>query len=49
MTEKQTRWVLDPKETRKLYVKFFSTKVGSFNQILEFEIVGSYRPFKLNL
>lgn len=50
MTEiPQTRWILGPKETKKLYVKFFSTKVGSFNQILEFEIVGSYRPFKLKL
>ena len=28
MTDKQTRWVLQPKESRKLYVKFFSTKVG---------------------
>jgi hydrocephalus-inducing protein len=49
MTEKPTRWILNSKETKKLYVKFFSTKVGSFNQILEFEIVGSYRPFKLKL
>lgn len=49
MTDKHTRWILNSKETKKLYVKFFSTKVGSFNQILEFEIVGSYRPFKLKL
>lgn len=28
MTDKQTRWVLQPKESKKLYVKFFSTKVG---------------------
>jgi hydrocephalus-inducing protein len=49
MNQKQTRWILDPKESKKLYVKFFSKKVGDFNQILEFEIVGSYRPFRLNL
>ena len=28
MTDKQTRWVLEPKESKKLYVKFFSTKTG---------------------
>lgn len=28
MTDKQTRWVLQPKESKKLYVKFFSTKTG---------------------
>lgn len=31
MNDKPTRWILEPKETKKLYVKFFSTKVGSFN------------------
>ena len=48
MTDKQTRWVLRPKESAKLYVKFFSTKTGHYDQALQFEIVGSYRPFTLN-
>jgi hypothetical protein len=30
MTKDQHRWVLGPKETKKLYVKFFSTKIGTF-------------------
>lgn len=48
MTEKQTRWVLQPKESKKLYVKFFSTKTGPQDQVLQFEIVGSYKNFNLN-
>jgi hypothetical protein len=48
MTDKQTRWVLEPKESKKLYVKFFSTKTGPQDQVLQFEIVGSYKPFNLN-
>ena len=34
MTDKQTRWVLQPKEVKKLYVKFFSTKTGQQDQVL---------------
>ena len=48
MTDKQTRWVLEPKESKKLYVKFFSTKTGPQDQVMQFEIVGSYKPFNLN-
>ena len=48
MTDKQTRWVLQPKESKKLYVKFFSTKTGQQDQVLQFEIVGSYKTFNLN-
>jgi len=48
MTDKQTRWVLQPKESKKLYVKFFSTKTGPQDQVLQFEIVGSYKAFNLN-
>ena len=48
MTDKQTRWVLEPKESKKLYVKFFSTKTGQQDQVLQFEIVGSYKNFNLN-
>jgi len=47
MTDKLTRWVLQPKESKTLYAKFYSTKTGSFKQDLLFEIVGSYRPFTL--
>jgi hydrocephalus-inducing protein len=47
MTDQQTRWQLQPKETKTLYVKFFSTKTGNYKQILQFEIVGSYKPFNL--
>ena len=31
-TDKQTRWVLQPKESKTLYVKFYSTKTGVFKQ-----------------
>ena len=47
MTDSITRWVLAPKESRKLYLKFFSTKIGSFSDTLQFEILGSYKPFNL--
>jgi len=30
MTKDQTRWVLGPKESKKVYIKFFSQRVGSF-------------------
>jgi hypothetical protein len=49
MSSDQTRWVIGPKETRKVYVKFFSQRTGSFNQVLRFEIVGSVRAFELSL
>jgi len=34
LSSKVTRWVLQPKETKKLYMKFFSTKIGQFNENL---------------
>jgi len=49
MTKDKTRWVLGPKESAKLYIKFFSQTVGSFSQTLKFEIVGSPRAFDLNV
>jgi hypothetical protein len=49
MTKDQTRWVIGPKESKLIYVKFFSKKVGSFPQTLKFEIVGSSRAFDLTL
>lgn len=49
MTKDQTRWVLGPKESKMIYVKFFSKKVGHFAQTLKFEIVGSLRTFDLAL
>ena len=49
MTKDQTRWVLGPKESRKLYVKFFTQNTGNFQQNLKFEIVGSQRSFDLPL
>ncbi len=47
LTDKLTRWVLQPKESKTLYVKFYSTKTGPYKQELLFEIVGSYKPFTL--
>jgi hydrocephalus-inducing protein len=41
--------VIGAKESRKVYVKFFSKKVGTFSQVLKFEIVGSVRTFDLSL
>ena len=49
MTKDQTRWVLGAKESKKVYIKFFSQRVGSFSQVLKFEIVGSPRTFDLSL
>ena len=46
-----TRWILQPKETKRLVVKFFSQKTGGneFDKTLQFEIVGGAKPFNLNL
>lgn len=49
MSQTGTRWILQPKESKKLYIKFFSKNIGNFDQVMQFEIVGSYRPFNLNL
>lgn len=49
MTKDKTRWILQPKQSQKLYIKFFSTDIGNFDQVFQFEIVGSYKPFNLNL
>lgn len=49
MNKQQTRWILQPKESKKVYIKFFSTIVDTFNSSMQFEIVGSYKPFTLNL
>ena len=47
MTDSITRWVLGPKETKKMYMKFICTKIGSYSENLQFEIVGSYKQFTL--
>lgn len=47
LTETATRWVIQPKESKKLYIKFFSTKIGTYNENIQFEIVGSYKTFNL--
>lgn len=33
-SEKETRWVIQPKESKKLYIKFYSTKIGTYNENL---------------
>ena len=47
MSEAITRWTLGPKEFKKLYIKFFSTKIGAYTETLQFEIIGSYKSFNL--
>ena len=49
MDKEKTRWIIQPKESATLYIKFFSEQVGEFPQTLNFEIVGSTRNFPLNL
>lgn len=49
MVSTATRWILQPKESKKFYVKFFSKNIGAFDQVLQFEIVGAYKPFNLTL
>ena len=44
-----TRWILQPGESKPLHIKFFSTKVGKFNQTLNFEVVGSTKQFPLEI
>ena len=44
-----TRWVLQPGESKPLHIKFFSTKVGKFNQTLNFEVVGSTKQFPCDI
>ena len=34
MHSSMTRWILQPKESKKIYVKFFSKNIGNFDQIL---------------
>jgi hypothetical protein len=34
MSDTVSRWVLGPKESKKLYIKFFSTKIGSYSENL---------------
>jgi hydrocephalus-inducing protein len=41
------RWVLQPKESKTLFMMFYSTKIGTFTENLQFEIVGSYKTFTL--
>lgn len=47
MSDAITRWTLQPKESKRLYIKFFSTKIGAYNDTLQFEIIGSYKSFNL--
>lgn len=49
MVNTVTRWILQPKESKKIYVKFFSKNIGTFDQILQFEVVGAYKPVNLTL
>ena len=44
-----TRWIIQPGEAKPLHIKFFSTKVGKFNQTLNFEVVGSTKQFPLDI
>jgi len=48
-TNQQTRWVLQPKESRKLHIRFCSKATGTYEQTMQFEIVGSYKTMSLNL
>lgn len=47
MSDATSRWTLAPKESKRLYIKFFSTKIGSYSENLQFEIIGSYKLFHL--
>ena len=49
MVNSTTRWILQPKESKKIYVKFFSKNIGTFDQILQFEVVGAFKPVNLTL
>jgi hypothetical protein len=49
MSNTVTRWILQPKESKKIYVKFFSKNIGTYDQILQFEIVGASKAINLNL
>lgn len=49
LTKDPSRWIIPAKESKKIYVKFFSKNIGSFDQVLQFEIIGSYKPFNLTL
>lgn len=47
LTNKPTRWVVPAGSSRKLHIKFFSKNVGTFDQNLPFEIVGSTKTTNL--
>ncbi|KAJ1558923.1 hypothetical protein HK096_003058, partial [Nowakowskiella sp. JEL0078] len=42
------RWIILPHEKKELIVKFFSNEIGNFEQIFNFEIVGSRAKFNLH-
>ena len=44
-----TRWILQPNESKTLHIKFFSSKIGKFNQTLNFEVLGSSKQFPLDI
>ncbi|KAI9343132.1 hypothetical protein BDR26DRAFT_917651 [Obelidium mucronatum] len=41
------RWVIPPKERKELCVKFNSTEIGKYEQILQFEISGSRAKYSM--
>lgn len=47
--DNKARWILGAKGSQRLKIKFFSRKVGHFEQSLPFEIYGSTRQFPLAL
>lgn len=41
------RWIIPPKDSKELAIKFNSNEIGKFEQTLTFEIVGSRNKFSL--
>ncbi|ORY39534.1 hypothetical protein BCR33DRAFT_853320, partial [Rhizoclosmatium globosum] len=41
------RWIIPPKERKELTVKFNSTEIGKYEQILQFEISGSRSKYSI--
>lgn len=41
------RWIIPPKEERKIKLLFLSEEEGQFDQVMNFEIMGTKRHYQL--
>jgi hypothetical protein len=47
--EEKTRWIIPPRGSQPLFIKFYSEKIGEFKQPLHFEVVGTEKSVEVAL